>query len=152
MKRGLVVALFLAGAFASAAVAQDQGEIVSLRGSVDLPDTTPAAPVLEQSRPANGFARAYRQQPPLIPHSIDGYQVTGNFNKCMSCHTWPQNAQYGAPKVSETHYSTREGTDLDEISPRRWFCNQCHVPQADASPLVNNAFKNAREMEGAFSQ
>ncbi len=36
-----------------------------------------AAPDLyKQSTPADGFARAYRQQPPLIPHKIDGYQIS----------------------------------------------------------------------------
>ena len=27
------------------------------------------------------------------------------------------------------------------MSPRRYFCNQCHVPQSDAKPLVGNTFK-----------
>ncbi|MCB1961304.1 MAG: nitrate reductase cytochrome c-type subunit, partial [Rhodocyclaceae bacterium] len=32
---------------------------------------------------------------------------------------------------------------LSNISPRRYFCNQCHVPQFDAKPLVENTFKKA---------
>ena len=31
--------------------------------------------------------RNYAQQPPVIPHRIDGYQVDKNFNKCMDCHS-----------------------------------------------------------------
>ncbi|WP_175463882.1 nitrate reductase cytochrome c-type subunit, partial [Vibrio cholerae] len=27
------------------------------------------------------------------------------------------------------------------VSPRRYFCLQCHVPQADAKPLVENDFE-----------
>ena len=27
--------------------------------------------------------RDYVQQPPLIPHKVEGYEVTLNFNKCM---------------------------------------------------------------------
>jgi len=131
------------------ALAQQQG-IVSLRGAIGLTETNPAPVTLEQSKPAHGFGRAYRQQPPLIPHRIDDYQVTKDFNKCMSCHSWPQNAQYGAPKVSETHFATREGERTDTIAGTRWFCNQCHVPQADAPELVPNAFKNATQVGGAF--
>jgi cytochrome c-type protein NapB len=29
---------------------------------------------------------------------------------------------------------------LGDISPRRYFCMQCHVPQTDAKPLVDNVF------------
>jgi len=141
----------LAGALiAGAAVAQSSGGVVSLRGETPIPETNAAPVTFEQSKPANGFGRAYRQQPPLIPHRTEDYQVTKDFNKCLSCHGWPQNAQYGAPKVSETHYVTRSGDRTDEISGSRWFCTQCHVPQADAQALVPNAFKNARELSGAF--
>ena len=45
------------------------------------------------------------------------------------------------PKISPTHFETRDGMTLGEVSPRRYFCLQCHVPQADAKPLVNNTFK-----------
>jgi len=140
------LALVLAG---GAALAQSQG-VVSLRGAVGLTETNTAPVTLEQSKPPTGFGRAYRQQPPLIPHRIEGYQVSKDFNKCLSCHGWPQNAQYGAPKVSETHYETREGVRTDEVAGARWFCNQCHVPQADAPELVPNAFKNATQVGGAF--
>ena len=34
----------------------------------------------------------------------------------------------------------RDGNFLAEISPRRYFCNQCHVTQKDAKPLVDNTF------------
>ncbi|MGO1121129.1 nitrate reductase cytochrome c-type subunit [Rhodovibrionaceae bacterium A322] len=136
---------------AGGAYAQSQG-VTSLRGAVELDDSSPAPTNLKQAKPSTGFGRAYRQQPPLVPHRVDNYQVTKEFNKCMSCHSWPKNAQYGAPKVSETHYETRDGQPLDTVSPRRWFCTQCHVPQADAPALVPNAFKNASEVGGAFSQ
>jgi cytochrome c-type protein NapB len=141
------LALIVAGGIA---LAQTQG-VVSLRGAVELTEINTAPVTLEQSKPANGFGRAYRQQPPLIPHRIESYQVTKAFNKCLSCHGWPQNAQYGAPKVSETHYETREGVRLDEVAGSRWFCNQCHVPQSNAPALVPNAFKNATEIGGAFN-
>ena len=121
----------------------------SLRGDVGLEEVNPAPDVVKQEAPSDGqFGRAYRQQPPLIPHRIDNYQVSRDFNKCMSCHDWPANVKAGAPKVSETHYVDREGKRLDKISGRRFFCTQCHVPQADAKPLVNNTFQNATEVGG----
>ena len=49
----------------------------------------------------------------------------------------------GATKVSLTHFKDREGGELSNISPRRYFCMQCHVPQTDAKPLVGNRFESA---------
>lgn len=135
---------------AGMAFAQSQS-IVSLRGAVEITETNQTPVAHAQAKPATGFGRAYRQQPPLIPHRIEGYQVNRAFNKCLSCHGWPQYARFGAPKVSETHYETRDGSDLDEVARSRWFCTQCHVPQAAAPALVPNAFRNAAEIGGAFN-
>lgn len=107
-----------------------------------------AAPDVErQSFSDGGFGRAYRQQPPLIPHKVDGYQITPTNNACMNCHDWPGNTKVKAPKVSETHYVDRQGVRLDKIAGTRYFCRQCHVPQADAKPLVGNTFENAAEVK-----
>jgi cytochrome c-type protein NapB len=85
--------------------AQDKpkpGVVKSLRGDVGLEEVNPAPDVVKQQTPSDGqFGRAYRQQPPLIPHRIDGYQVSRDFNKCMSCHDWPANVKAGAPKLRE---------------------------------------------------
>jgi cytochrome c-type protein NapB len=91
--------------------------------------------------------RAYRQQPPMIPHRIDRYQIDLRVNKCLGCHDWPNNVEEGAPKVSETHYVSREGIALDHVARTRWFCTQCHVPQANTRPLVSNSFKSSRELD-----
>jgi len=87
--------------------------------------------------------RDYVQQPPLIPHTVQGYTITKNFNKCMDCHAWNRYKESGATKVSLTHFKTRDGQELSNISPRRYFCLQCHVSQTDAKPLVPNTFKPA---------
>ena len=87
------------------------------------------------------------QQPPLIPHTINGYQITKNVNKCMACHACQGSKASGATKVSITHFRTREGQELDNISPRRYFCTQCHVPQTDAKALVDNTFQRARGLQ-----
>lgn len=129
------------------AVAQHQGQVQSLRGETDIPDEnlTPVPP--RQNIKDGSFDRAYRQQPPLIPHKIDGYQISRAVNQCMQCHDWPYNVDQGAPKISETHYISREGVALDKVSPRRWFCNQCHVPQSNARDLVRNDFKSAIDLD-----
>ena len=90
--------------------------------------------------------RAYPEQPPVIPHSIEGYQLTVNTNRCMSCHRREFTEGSGAPMISVTHYMTREGQMLADVSPRRYFCTACHVPQADTSPLVPNTFKDMSEL------
>src|SRR3546814_6202742 len=79
--------------------------------------------------------RAYPEQPPVIPHSIEGYQLSVNANRCLSCHKREFTQASGAPMISVTHYMTREGQMLADVSPRRSFCTGCHVPQADTRPL-----------------
>ncbi|MBX9402620.1 nitrate reductase cytochrome c-type subunit [Lysobacter sp. BMK333-48F3] len=86
--------------------------------------------------------RAYPMQPPTIPHTIDGYQVDKNSNRCMLCHARVNAATFQAPPVSVTHYMDRDDQFLAAVSPRRYFCNQCHVVQTDAKPLVGNAFED----------
>ncbi len=85
--------------------------------------------------------RNFQKQPPLIPHSIKGYNVTQNFNKCMDCHSKERAEETGATKVAKSHYLDRDDNKLKTISPRRYFCMQCHVPQFDAKPLVENTYK-----------
>jgi cytochrome c-type protein NapB len=84
--------------------------------------------------------RAYPMQPPTIPHKIDSYQVDLNVNKCMSCHSRKRSEDSQAPMVSVTHYMDREGNFLADVSPRRYFCQQCHVTQAETKPLLANEF------------
>ena len=60
--------------------------------------------------PAGGFDRAYRQQPPLIPHKIDGYQISTENNACMGCHDWPGNARVNAPKISKKQVAYLKNT------------------------------------------
>lgn len=126
-------------------LAQDRSALRTLREVGPTEINAPPA-VLRQLTPADGFDRAYRQQPPLIPHKIDTYQVTIAVNQCMECHDWPNNTRHGAPKASETHYVDREGVRLDKIAGTRYFCTQCHVPQVDARPLVGNQFQNATQI------
>ena len=135
--------VFAAAVAAGAAPAQ---EVESLRGGTALTSTPQAFAPFKQNRAQSALPRAYRQQPPLIPHKVDEYEVDLKVNQCMACHDWPRNVDVGAPKISETHYISRDGVALDHVARTRWFCTQCHVPQANAKPLVTNTFKNAAEI------
>ena len=110
-------------------------------------DVEPRAPTMsrvdnnDERRP-----RAYPMQPPTIPHKIDGYQVDMYANKCMSCHSRSRTADSQAIMVSVTHYMDREGNFLADMSPRRYFCEQCHVVQENARPLVGNDFVDIDEL------
>jgi cytochrome c-type protein NapB len=42
--------------------------------------------------------------------------------------------------VSVTHFADRDGQPLASISPRRYFCTQCHVPQHAVRLPVENDF------------
>lgn len=117
-------------------------QVKPLPGSAPLTEINAAAPVLAVKEGAP-VERNYRQQPPLIPHRIDRYEIDRNVNQCLRCHDWPDNARENAPMVSVSHYLDRDGNKLDRVSSGRWFCVQCHVPQADARPLVDNTFHPA---------
>ena len=85
--------------------------------------------------------RNYPEQPPTIPHSIRGYQVDKNGNKCLACHSRANSPRSQATAISITHYMDRDGQALAAVSPRRYFCTQCHVPQKEVAPLVGNSFE-----------
>ncbi len=85
-------------------------------------------------------ARNYPEQPPLIPHSTEGYEVSIQANKCLSCHARSRTRESQAPMISITHFSDRDGQFLASISPRRYFCTQCHVPQHNVKVPVENDF------------
>ncbi|WP_420583556.1 nitrate reductase cytochrome c-type subunit [Ruegeria sp.] len=129
----LIPVLLLSG-FALAQSAQ----VDTLRGA----DVDEAIPLHEVHKNVEGrIVRNYRQQPPLIPHSIEQYQIDTRTNQCLSCHDWTKAGDRNAPTLSMTHYLDREGRELDHIAGTRYFCNQCHVPQADVPALVDNVFE-----------
>ena len=117
------------------------GAQASLRGMTEL-DATRAADLFKQiPKDRKPYVSDYIYQPPLIPHQIRHYELSTNANKCLSCHSFKNSVASGATKISVTHYATREGRVLSDVSPRRYFCLQCHVSQVDADALVPNNFK-----------
>ena len=141
MKRVLAV---IAGLAVVAAVAQQNpsapGMSVGLRGNTALDAESTPPPMPKPVNDDQRKSRNYPMQPPLIPHQIDNYQVDLRFNKCMDCHGRSRTQESGAPMVSVTHYMDRDNNMRNEISPRRYFCTQCHVAQSDAKVTVKNTF------------
>jgi len=113
----------------------------SLRGLIELDVTNPADAFKREIDDSSPYVSDYVYQPPLIPHSIRNYELSINANKCLSCHSFRKAPETGATKISVTHYETREGQALSDVSPRRYFCLQCHVAQTDSRALVENNFK-----------
>lgn len=117
--------------------ASKSGKIETLRGA-EVDEQVAVEEVFHQDD--NRFARNYRQQPPLIPHKVEQYQVDLATNECLTCHDWTNAGERRAPTLSMTHYLDRDGNQLDTVAGTRWFCSQCHVPQANAPELVENTF------------
>lgn len=122
------------------ALAADAVKLQTLRG-VEVTASDPAGEGARSAPDTLPLPRDFVQQPPLIPHTIEGYIVSKEFNKCMDCHSWARSKEANATKISITHFKTREGAEMSSVSPQRYFCNQCHVSQTDSKPLVGNTFK-----------
>jgi len=123
------------------------GGQASLRGLTEL-DTTREADLFKPvPRDRSPYVSDYVFQPPLIPHKIRGYELSTNANKCLSCHSFRKSSETGATKISVTHYQTRDGQVLSDVSPRRYFCLQCHVVQTDTRELIENTFKRVESLQ-----
>ena len=93
----------------------------SLRSGTPIDREMPIAPA-RQERDRAPYDRDFVQQPPLIPHTINGYQITKNFNKCMDCHAFQRSKASGATKVSVTaldQFATAQGA-ADLARRRLW--------------------------------
>ncbi len=134
----LVSAVLAIGAgLPSAAVADDP--IATLRNWVINKEPTPP-PIPKISNTDLRQGRSYPEQPPVIPHSIRGYQIDLNSNRCLLCHSRKATELSQAPMVSVTHFMDRDGQVRTSVSPRRFFCTHCHVTQARVRPLIGNTF------------
>ncbi len=123
-------------------------EVTSLRGVKDIEEPSSAPENKRYNKDGEPIPRDYVQQPPLIPHKITNYRINKKSNKCMSCHSWSKYREAGATKISQTHFESRDKQVLANVSARRYFCTQCHVPQVDAKPLVENEFEPVTAISG----
>jgi cytochrome c-type protein NapB len=143
-RRAAAIGATFAGAIVVAIGAFAAGpEIVPrVTGAAQPMQEVPAPPM---ARPVTDDARRmrnYPEQPPIIPHSIDGYQLTLKTNRCLDCHRRQFTEGSRAPMISITHFMDRDGQVLADVMPRRYFCTACHVQQTAAKPLVPNTFQD----------
>lgn len=86
--------------------------------------------------------RTFLDQPPLIPHAVANFdEITLEENQCLSCHGPDKYKEKEAPRIGDSHFLDRDGNKLRNVATSRHNCTQCHVPQTDAPPLVENTFK-----------
>ncbi len=92
---------------------------------------------------AKVYERSFENAPPLIPHSLQGLiPITKSHNSCLDCHAPDVAASAGATPIPRTHFiDFRSKKYLGHLAPQRFYCSECHVPQADVKPLVKNTFK-----------
>lgn len=137
---GLLICLPALAVIAAGVFAQDI--VPRLTGPADPMADVPAPPisgtVTFEMRPM----RSYPEQPPVIPHAIEGYQVSLATNRCLECHRREYTQLVGAPMISFTHFIDRDGQMLADVAPRRYFCTACHVQQTGARPLVENVYRD----------
>lgn len=145
MKYFKLAILLAASAFLmGGALAENQ--VSTLRGPAELGDSNkpPAIPKVVNSDLKQ--VRNYPEQPPLIPHKIDNYEIDIKVNQCLQCHQRRAVEITQAPMVSVTHFIGRDGQVLAEVSPRRYFCTQCHVTQKDTRLLLENTFVDSADI------
>lgn len=161
MRRVRSVLLLMFAGFCAQLVAQSLGTTPSatprqealnapapngIRPGGTLADEFASPPIPAEVKSMARPERNYPEQPPVVPHNIRDYQIDKNFNKCLTCHSRNVTEMSGAPMVSVTHYRDRDGQVLAAVSPRRYFCLQCHVPQQQISPILGNTFKGIDEV------
>lgn len=117
-----------------------------LRGPVPVLEEARPAPMVQTENDDKKRVRSYAMQPPTIPHKTDNYQVDRFANRCMMCHARTRAPETQATPISITHYQDRDGNFLADVSPRRYFCEQCHVVQMESDPAVQNRFRDVESM------
>jgi len=64
----------------------------------------------DYNRPSPGsstrFERAYKDAPPMVPHSVEGLlPITRNNNQCLGCHMPEVASSVGSTPIPETHFT-----------------------------------------------
>ena len=144
MKKILVMAVAATLISAGAGLVA-QAEVISLRGENPLDANAEQFDRRKQSTTDGGFEKSWKQQPPAIPHKIDKDQITLQVNTCLRCHGADTFEKEKAPKVGDSHFVAADGTTTDTLDMRRYFCSQCHTPQLNVAPLIENTFETVKQ-------
>ena len=82
----------------------------------------------------------------LSPASFDGGQPHRQYewlreHQPVAWHDEPGGKGFWAvTRHADVWAVDRDFQTLASVSPRRYFCTQCHVPQTDAEPPIENGF------------
>lgn len=163
----LIVGFFIIGITSCGDGTQKESKIVKVStGDELLGDNKIDDKAMYAETPENqseSMDRAFENAPPLIPHTVKGMaDIKINDNECLLCHMPDKAKLEDATPIPKSHFMdyrpkpTLEGKkwvvkakenevvqiDNDgKLDNSRFFCNQCHVPQTDASLMVENTFK-----------
>lgn len=117
--------------------------IESLRGQdIDKDSAEPEKFKVEVVQ--GGIERSFKEQPPMVPHEVEKYDISLRQNGCLKCHSPETYEKEKAPKIGDSHFLDRDGNKLEQVSSRRYFCNQCHTVQFSGGPLVENVFQGRK--------
>jgi cytochrome c-type protein NapB len=123
-------------------------DLATMRGAgVPDADKAPVEKVYPNNSPGTlkPIPRTFNGQPPLVPHAVSRYEITLTENPCWDCHVSNDLNGKPMPKIGDSHLVpgvVKPGED-PKLNLARWQCDSCHVPQADAKPLVENTFKGS---------
>jgi len=117
-------------------------EVASLRGANDLAKDAEMFEKRRVKSQQGGFKRAWKLQPPSIPHTIGKDRINLEENTCMRCHSVDKFKEEKAVKIGDSHFIAADGSKSDKVNGRRYFCTQCHTPQINVDPLVENTFNS----------
>ena len=137
MKR-IIFPLFVLLIFVYACTTTSSKEVKSLRGDTNILAGSNPAVGMDWQPEDSAVARTFVHQPPLIPHDVSEYGISTAQNDCLDCHG---DKDSDAPMPHKTHYTDRDGKVTKNVSSQWYFCDQCHVGQVDAKPLVKNTFQ-----------
>ncbi len=138
-----LTALIATGCAMSSSVSE---ESLGLRKTDLYTENTTVPDATSYSKTAAGeskvYERAFENAPPMIPHDVEGLlPITTNNNSCLGCHDPAVAASVNATSVPKSHtFDMRNETALATVSNARYNCTQCHAPQSDNAPLVENTF------------
>ncbi len=112
---------------------------------------------------AERIDRAFENAPPMIPHMTEGFfPITKDNNICLTCHMPDKSEAVGSVAIPQSHFTdyrpnliksgekyvvdAEEGEvvakKLNKLSPARYNCSQCHVPQANVTVDIKNTFES----------
>ncbi|KUR37617.1 nitrate reductase cytochrome c-type subunit, partial [Salmonella enterica] len=83
---------------------------------------------------------SYVNQTPMIPHSVEGYQVTTSTNRCLQGNGVERDRTTGAPRINPTQVRNSDGKVSGNVAPRWYFCLQWHVSQSGSAPINEKTF------------